>query len=169
MGRSGRKGNGQSQLRIDWGSPRLLVLVGIPGSGKSTWAQQMQKDHGCRVISSDEIRLELFGDLQSAQTPRHHQEVFRLVHRRLLEALRNGEVAVCDATNLYPRARRPLYELAREAGVPAEIVFFGDHDLAKERNALRKGGERVPDEPMERMQKAVEKMDLGQEAPVHIF
>ena len=129
----------------------------------------MQEAHGCQVVSADEIRLELWGDLQGAQTPRHHQEVFRIVHERLLAALRGGQVAVADATNLYQRARQPLYRLAQEAGVPVEIVFFGDHDMAEVRNRARQGGERVPDEPMERMRQAVEKISLEDEAPVHVF
>ena len=34
------------------GDPRVLVLVGLPGSGKSTWGAAQ----GCAVLASDEIR-----------------------------------------------------------------------------------------------------------------
>ena len=42
--------------------PELIMLVGLPGSGKSTYAAQY-KVKGYHVHSSDDIREELFSDI----------------------------------------------------------------------------------------------------------
>lgn len=42
---------------------RLIIMSGIPGSGKSTYAKNLMKEYGdrVRIASSDDIRFELFG------------------------------------------------------------------------------------------------------------
>lgn len=159
--------NNLAQEGINWQEPKLLVLVGLPGSGKSTWARQMAKEHGCQVVSSDEVRLELWGELQGVQSREKHEEVFSLVHQRLLRALLESRVAVADATNIYGHARDSLYQLAREAGVSAEVVFFTDHKEALRRNSLRSDANRVPEEAMERMMGEMHKVSFLPGMPVH--
>jgi len=43
-------------------SAKLIFLVGLSGSGKSTWAEEFIKDNDAELLSSDRLRLELFGD-----------------------------------------------------------------------------------------------------------
>lgn len=42
---------------------RLIIMSGVPGSGKSTYAKELQHQYGdrVRIASSDDIRYELFG------------------------------------------------------------------------------------------------------------
>jgi predicted kinase len=123
---------------------RIVVLVGLPGSGKSTYLERM----GARGLSSDAIRGMLADD-ETDQTI--HARVFRTLRYLLRQRLAIGrEVTYIDATNLRPEERRPYLEMGRRHGCEVEAVFF-DVPLAvcRERNAARRRV--VPDEALETM------------------
>jgi len=121
-------------------SDALIVLVGIAGSGKSTWAARRSGPH--EVLSSDGFRALVSGDPadQSASA-----DAFRLLHLAARARLRRGLRTFVDATNLTARARRQLLHAARDAGRPAVAVVF---DVPLERclaQNTRRAGRRVPD------------------------
>jgi predicted kinase len=111
---------------------RVVVLVGLPGSGKSTYVKPM----GSAVLSSDKIR-ELLADDETDQTI--HEQVFQTLRYILRQRLAIGRpVTYVDATNLTPTERRPYLEIAREDGAYAEAVFFdAPIEVCLERNAGR--------------------------------
>lgn len=87
---------------------KFFMLMGISGSGKSTYAKALEKNCGYKVFSSDVLREELFGN-ENDQT--HNSEVFEELHRRILKALDAGENCVYDATNLNRKRRLQIYAL----------------------------------------------------------
>jgi predicted kinase len=123
---------------------RIVVLVGLPGSGKSSWLER-QKVVG---ISSDSIRHVLADD-PTDQTI--HSRVFLTMRYLLRQRLAIGRpVTYMDATHLIPEERRPYVEIAGWYGCDVEALFF-DAPLAvcRARNASRPRV--VPDDAMERM------------------
>jgi predicted kinase len=80
------------------------MLVGIPGSGKSTYAEKLANEFTMH-ISSDAIRKEIYGD-ESCQDD--HSRVFNLMHERTIEALKNGYDVVYDATNITRKSRASI-------------------------------------------------------------
>jgi predicted kinase len=81
--------------------PSLILLVGIPGSGKTTYAEKYIKENPCTVhLSSDKIRAELWGN---EDTQGDNNEVFSLMQSRAIETLNNGQSVVYDATNITQR------------------------------------------------------------------
>ena len=111
----------------------LVVLVGVTGSGKSTFARAHFKP--TEVISSDFCRGMVADDEndQSA-TP----AAFELLHYIAGLRLAGGRLTVIDATNVQPEARRELVLLAREHDVlPVAIVLDLPEKLCAERNASR--------------------------------
>ena len=111
----------------------LVVLVGVTGSGKSTFARARFKP--TEVISSDFCRGMVADDEndQSA-TP----AAFELLHYIAGKRLAAGRLTVVDATNVQSEARRELVMLAREHDVlPVAIVLDLPEKLCAERNAGR--------------------------------
>ncbi|MQS17591.1 AAA family ATPase [Streptomyces kaniharaensis] len=126
---------------LDLPNPCLLVLIGVPGAGKSALAEAFGPDD---VLSSDQLRGLATGD-------RADQSVSTLVWEVLLTllgsrlALRRS--AVIDATNAEQQFRQPLLALAEQHRVPAvALVVDTSLDVALARNSARPPGLRVPDD-----------------------
>lgn len=109
----------------------LVVLVGLPGSGKTRYAEANFRT----IIAPDRIRLEEFGVRFDR---RYEPLVWRRAYARVREGLAAGGVVCFDATSVTRQRRRPLLRLAAEAGVPAIAVWFRTPpELAWRRNRDR--------------------------------
>ena len=111
----------------------LVLLVGVSGSGKSTFASRHFKP--TEVISSDFCRG-LVADDENDQSAT--ADAFDVLHYIAGKRLAAGRLTVVDATNVQPEARRPLVELAREHDVlPAAIVLDLPEAVCVARNKTR--------------------------------
>ena len=121
-----------------------MVLVGLPGSGKSTWLERQ----GITAISSDWIRQVLADDATDQMI---HARVFLTMRYLLRHRLAIGRlVSYVDATHLTPEERRPYVKIAQWFGCDVEAVYFDvPLDVCRERNLRR--NRVVPGEALERM------------------
>lgn len=111
----------------------LVVLIGPSGSGKSTFAHQHFLD--TEVLSSDYCRG-LVSDDENNQTAT--SDAFDVLHYIASKRLSAGRLAVVDATNVQPEARKPIVKLAREFHVlPVAIVLNLPERLCTQRNKDR--------------------------------
>lgn len=124
--------------------PRLYMTVGMPGCGKTTWAKTLKI---APIVSSDQIREQLYGDENEQGDPR---KVFEIFHAKLAMFLANPPYAVvADSTALQAFARKEILETARSCGAEIHVIFFKNPDVAIRRNEKRE--RRVPDDVMVRM------------------
>ncbi|MCU1257274.1 MAG: polynucleotide kinasephosphatase [Bryobacterales bacterium] len=136
----------------------LIVLVGPPGSGKSTWARHNR--HGVVHVSQD--------DLIDAITPGGFDHVYRSVYRAAEDAtaraaLQAGHTVIVDRTNRTRAHRERWLALARQESCPAiAVVMSTAEELCRERNAKREGNRRVSEERMGRMFAALEPVRLDE-------
>lgn len=118
------------------------MMVGIPGSGKTTLAKKLV-EKGFHYLNADSIRLELYGN-EAEQGDK--EEVFSLFFQRLEVALRDGLDIVVDNTNINMRQRKPILERAVSFSYSDVQLWLLDVSLevCLQRNALRQ--RTVPDD-----------------------
>ena len=123
---------------------KIVVLVGLPGSGKSTYLERI----GAAGLSSDAIRR-LLADDETDQSI--HDRVFQTLRYLLWQRLAIGRaVSYIDATNLTPQERAPYIGIGLSYGCEIEAVYFDvPLEVCRARNAARHRV--VPDEAMLKM------------------
>ena len=104
------------------GAAALVVLCGLPGTGKSHFAAALGQRVDLAVLNSDRIRKVLVGEPRYSRG--EHRRVFAAAHLLLEELLAGGYRVVFDATNLTEWARQPLYDIAERVGAPVIVLEF---------------------------------------------
>lgn len=132
--------------------PSLILLVGIPGSGKTTYAEKYIEEHPNTIhLSSDKIRAELWGN-EAIQGD--NNEVFSLMQSRAIEALNNGQNVVYDATNITRKDRSYIIALCPKFAKIECHIIWAPIETCIERDAERKRtvGKEVIDRMLKRFQ-----------------
>ena len=127
----------------------LNILIGIPGSGKTTFAKSKLFEN-CIYLSSDEIRKELYG----FENQEHNNEVFDLLHKRLFSALEQGVSVIYDATNLSEKRRKNIIERAKKYATVNAYLMCSPIAKILERNMGRK--RKIPWDKLETMVKTIQ-------------
>lgn len=125
----------------------FIMMVGLVGSGKSTQAQKLAKEYDANIHSSDSIREELTGDINNQDI---NNLVFKTLHNRIKEDLRNGKNCIYDATNInYKKRMAFLRELQNIPCKKICVLMATPYRECLKNNANR---ERVvPEEVIKRM------------------
>lgn len=132
-GRKVARGGGTGNL------PTLVLLSGLPGSGKTTFAAQLAPRLDACVLESDLVRRELFP--KRRYTRKESGAVFAEVRARAERALEEGRDVIVDATNLRERERQGFLELAERRGAPVVAVRLTAPDaVVRERLSGPRGG-----------------------------
>lgn len=138
---------------------KLILVCGIPGSGKSTWIKNNKTEDEI-VISRDEIRFSLLS--KEDEYFSQERKVWISLMSNIESALIKNKTVYVDATHLNKYSRlKVLREVEKMLSKPdeIEILFFNvPLEIAIQRNDLRHGCEKVPHE-------VIKKMYLTLEAP----
>lgn len=89
---------------------RIILLVGVPGSGKTTLAAKIAQK-GFTIMNADSIRQELYGDANEQGDP---AKVFEVFFERLEKLMENGTDLIIDNTNANPKHRKQILDRAKQ-------------------------------------------------------
>lgn len=131
----------------------LYIMVGLPGSGKSTKAKEIANKTGAIITSLDSIREEVAG---SRKNWHDNTDIFdniisssiANIQNAMVEwHLKNGESVIVDNMNLKSRYVTFFQELSKKYDVEIEFVKMKcDWATLKERNQSRPSDERVDED-----------------------
>jgi predicted kinase len=132
--------------------PKLILLCGVPGSGKTTYAKDyVERNSNTIHLSSDAIRKELYGDESIQGNP---GEVFTLMQKRAIEALNNGIDVIYDATNITRKDRSGIIGVCPKfAKIECHIVWAPIEEcIERDSKRGRTVGKEVIDKMLKRFQ-----------------
>jgi predicted kinase len=122
-------------------SGSLLVMVGLPGVGKSSIVESLQKLTSLVVISTDRVRSYVRQSpvYTAAEMALVYEVCYALIERRL----RRGQRVIFDASNNLQARRDFLTKLAERCGAPVTICSVqAAQDIIQHRLYQRINGSR---------------------------
>lgn len=109
----------------------LEITVGISNSGKSTYAREMvERRSGIIEVNRDDIRIDVFLNGERSKyhtykfTRSNESYVTAIAHERVYQGLEAGKHVICSDTNLNPKYREALKEIAVRCGAHYTETFF---------------------------------------------
>lgn len=130
--------------------PCLVIVSGLPGTGKSTLSRELAACANFTVIRTDVVRKELAGIAEAERTPAARgtelysadwtARTYAECLRRAVEAIQAGQRVIADGTFSRDAHRQEYLAAARRLGVPCLIfVCQADPQLVRDRLAVRTG------------------------------
>lgn len=116
----------------------FIMMVGLSGSGKSTFASKYDIPNTyfeTKRISSDEVRERICGD---AKDQSRNNEVFEILHKEIINALKSNYNVIFDATNLTIKDRRSILQKIKNIPcIKRCIIMATPIDICRKRNSIR--------------------------------
>ena len=100
--------------------PALVVVAGLPGTGKSQFSREVRLRTGAVILESDAIRRLLFE--RPSYSWFESRRVFAALHAAVERLLAAGISCIVDATNVAEAYRQPLYDIAERHGAKLIVV-----------------------------------------------
>lgn len=136
---------------------KMYIMVGIPASGKSTLARERAHKEKATYLSSDNIRLEIFGD---ENIQKNNNLVFETMNKRASQSLRDGTNVYYDAMNLSRKRRKGLMrQMPRDTEFVAIYLHSNYHESTYRNNKRERN---VPQHVIEKSYKSLEIPILGE-------
>lgn len=148
---------------------QLFIMIGAPGSGKSTWVKRQLRNDIDAYVSRDEIRFSLLQDEEDYFA--REKEVFDIFTQRIADYINDDNDLYrifADASHLNYGSRMKLLNTLKAKGVNLNqininyIYMFTSLATCLERNALREGRARVPDKTIEEMYKSLREPEASE-------
>jgi hypothetical protein len=100
--------------------PALVLVAGLPGTGKSQFSRELKSRTDSVILESDAVRRLLFE--RPSYSWFESRRVFTALHAAAGQLLDAGISCIVDATNVADFYRQPLYDIAERRGAKLIIV-----------------------------------------------
>lgn len=155
-----------AQLREELGVPQtpagraaLVMLMGLPGVGKTHCARLIARRLGAAHVATDHLRSRLF--IAASYTAEENAAVFEIAEALVDELLAEGHAVVLDATHLIARNREPAERVARARGAPVVHVLVTADDAAVRARLAERSRERDDGDHSDADVRVYERMRAG--------
>lgn len=115
-----RLAGGLGELPAPEARPALIVVSGLPGTGKTYFCRRLAERLPFLVLEGDALRKHLFATPSYSAAESAH--LFRTIHHLIEALLRKGIPIILDATNLSERHREHLYSIAERLNARLVLV-----------------------------------------------
>jgi len=132
--------------------PKVMILKGLPGSGKSTWAKNKvaTSSGNWKRINKDDLRAMIDNSVFSSDNERL---ITQVRDQLILTFLKRGRNVIIDDTNLHPKHERKIRSIVPH-GTEVEVMFMDvDIETCIARDAKREGKAHVGEKVIRRMAK----------------
>jgi predicted kinase len=122
---------------------KVILTVGLPASGKSSWAKEMVKQNPgeYKRVNKDDLRAML--DC-SRYTKGNENFVIKIRDQVILEALKKGKSVIVDDTNIHPKHQNHIKDLVEgKADVVLKDFMHVSVDECVKRDSFRTGAAHV--------------------------
>jgi predicted kinase len=126
--------------------PRVYVLVGVPGSGKSTWAQNQTWAQDCAYVSTDtwvELEAERQGRTYSEVFEEYMPKAVNIMSAQVIDARDQGRDIIWDQTSTTITSRRRKFNMLPDYEHIAVVFRCPDVDELT-RRLLSRPGKLIP-------------------------
>ena len=120
---------------------QLIVFTGLPGTGKSTLAEEAATTLGCPIFAKDQLEAALHRSGIGADA-NSGWAAGELLTTLASEQVRRGQSAILDTVATFERMREPWRAMAREHGATLRIIecVCSDETLHRARLEVRQRG-----------------------------
>lgn len=129
---------------------KFIMLMGLPGSGKSTIAKELSIKENAVLHSSDDLREELFGDVNNQEG---NKLLFQELKERIDRDMCNGKSVIYDATNISYKKRKAFLESLKAECYKECWLVATPYEICLSQNKRR--GRNVPEKVIENMYKGI--------------
>lgn len=124
--------------------PIMMLVVGMPGAGKSFFAKRFSETFGAPVVGFDRIRAELFAEPQFS--PDENDLVNRLAAYQIEELLKTKRTFMIDGGCNAKTDRLRLGQIAKKAGYTPLVVWVQTHESTAKNRATKRSSRRADDQ-----------------------
>lgn len=136
----------------------LILIAGLPGSGKTTVAEAFSKKYGAAHLNSDHIRKELglWGKYGADEKARVYEEVLR----QTSDAIAGGKTVVVDSTFFKAELREVFEKLAEDQGTGVRwVLATAPREILRQRVAMPRADSEADETVLEKIQAQFEPLE----------
>lgn len=128
---------------LNLSKPLIVIMVGLPGAGKSFFARQFSETFGAPVVSYDRLRFELFNDITYSKEER--VIVGRIADYQIEELIKTKRTFLIDGGGNNYSERTKFQKIAKSAGYETLIVWAQTDQASAKRRSFKRSSKRADD------------------------
>jgi len=116
--------------------PLAILLMGLPGTGKSYLANYLNKKYSFTVLSGENITHAIFGTIDC--TSDQYGEAYGILHYLAINLLKKKYNIIIDGTNLKYEFRKQYYNTFQDTSKTILIYLYNKDEVLLKRANIRK-------------------------------